>query len=42
MISTGVSGNWSESIPKRKLPALGVKATSVARSMAMGSERPAL
>ena len=35
-------GNWSESIPTRKLPGLGVKVTSVARSMAMGSERPPL
>ena len=41
-ISTGWSGNWSESIPTRKLPGLGVKVTSVARSMAMGSESPPL
>ena len=41
-ISTGRPGNWSESIPTRKLPGLGVKVTSVARSMAIGSERPPL
>ena len=41
-ISTGSSGNWSESIPTRKLPGFGVKVTSVASSMAMGSERPPL
>ena len=42
MISTGGPGNWSESIPKRKLPGFGVKVTSVASSMAMGSESPPL
>ena len=42
MISTGRPGNWSESIPKRKLPGFGVKVTSVASSMAMGSESPPL
>ena len=41
-ISRGWFGNWSESIPTRKLPGLGVKVTSVARSMAMGSESPPL
>ena len=40
-ISNG-GGNWSESTPTRKLPGLGVKVTSVARPMAMGSERPPL
>ena len=35
-------GNWSESIPTRKLPGFGVKVTSVARSMAIGSESPPL
>ena len=41
-ISSGLPGNWSESIPKRKLPGFGVKWTSVARSMAIGSESPEL
>ena len=41
-ISIGWPGNWSESIPKRKLPDFGVKVTSVARSMAIGSESPPL
>ncbi len=42
MISIGRPGNWSESMPTRKLPGFGVKVTSVASSMAMGSESPAL
>ena len=36
----GLPGNWSESIPTRKLPGLGVKVTSVASSMAMGGRAP--
>jgi hypothetical protein len=42
MISMGASGNWSESMPTRKLPGLGVKSTSVASSMAIGSDSPPL
>ena len=42
MISMGRPGNWSESIPTRKLPGFGVKVTSVASPTAMGSESPAL
>ena len=34
------SGYWSLATPIKKLPALGVKVASVARSMAMGSESP--
>jgi hypothetical protein len=34
------SGNWSEWMPTRKLAGSGVKVAWVARSMAMGSDRP--
>ena len=41
-ISSGSSGNWSDSMPTRKLPGFGVNVTSVAKSMAIGSESPSL
>ena len=39
-ISRDRPGNWSDSTPTRKLSGFGVNVTSVARSMARGSERP--